>query len=591
MVVDRLVRKQLFISYSHCDETWLQLFKTHLRLLETRYGLVIWDDTRIESGNQWMMEIEQALAEAKVALLLVTPDFLASEFIRRHELPPLFCAAKQEGLKLLWVHVTPSSWDLHSELKDFQSILPPDITLEDMSEANRRRALVTITSTISKIFAEGNPAPAQDSTTQPQADPPNEVEAQTTLPITRRQLLVATAPALAVIGSGLVKGSPIRMFLQQRLMGTDQEIPPPAGTAFPPIERVNPPPTKKQEPPPAGKASPPIESVEPPPAQEEEPPPAGKTTPPVEPVEPPLTQEEEPSQVMSALREPAAEAIYTTRGWLVRRGEGWQLNSEWIQVPGYSEVLARGIALRMVKIPAGAFFMGSPQLERERIGREGPQHLVRLNAFHLAQTPVTQAQWQEVASWPKVKLELKMDPAWFKGFNRPIENVNWLEAMEFCHRLSQRFGRAYTLPSEAQWEYACRAGTTTPFAFGETINTKLANFNGTSAYADGPSGEDRRQTTDVASFPANTWGLHDMHGNVWEWCLDLYYSDYHDSPADGSARERGWSLFQSRLLRGGSWNYRPSFCRSAFRDYFDPAIRNHDMGFRVCCIHTSSSTH
>ncbi|MFM9101996.1 MAG: formylglycine-generating enzyme family protein, partial [Cyanobium sp.] len=172
---------------------------------------------------------------------------------------------------------------------------------------------------------------------------------------------------------------------------------------------------------------------------------------------------------------------------------------------------------------------------------------------------------------------------------RPVEQVSWHEAMEFCRRLNSRLGagagRTYTLPSEAQWEYACRAGTTTPFHFGETISTELANYRGTESYGDGPKGEFRGQTTDVGVFPANAWGLYDMHGNVWEWCADHWHSNYEGAPDDG----RPWfdenaNEEQARLLRGGSWAIHPGVCRSASRVSLHPVDRSLDLGFRVCCL-------
>jgi formylglycine-generating enzyme required for sulfatase activity len=250
----------------------------------------------------------------------------------------------------------------------------------------------------------------------------------------------------------------------------------------------------------------------------------------------------------------------------------------------------------MVRIPAGEFLMGSPATEAGRSEDEGPQHRVKLQRFYIAQTPVTQAQWQVVAGWPRVQVDLKPDPARFKGANRPVETVNWNEAVEFCKRLSQRTAREYTLPSEAQWEYACRAGTTTPFHFGETLTTEVANYRGDYPYQDGPKGEYRNTTMDVGSFPANDWGLQDMHGNVWEWCLDLYHKNYRGAPLDGTARTFGLghrlnNLLQGdssrdhpRLLRGGSWFHYPEFCRSAFRLGDLPVGRDYGWGFRVCCL-------
>ncbi len=256
--------------------------------------------------------------------------------------------------------------------------------------------------------------------------------------------------------------------------------------------------------------------------------------------------------------------------------------------------------------------MGSPPEEPERSDNEGPQHEVTLESFFISQTPITQAQWREVALWQERPgeewgRELKLDPSSFqrKGEKankvvrllegesntdqRPVENVSWWEAMEFCHRLSKRTGRTYTLPSEAQWEYACRAGTTTPFHFGDTISPELANYRGDFAFADGPQGAYRKQTTRVGMFPANAWGLHDMHGNVWEWCLDEWHKSYEGAPTDGRAwvdtaeGEKSTESVKTKLLRGGSWYNDPVFCRSAFRDHLVPHYAD-DVGFRVVCL-------
>jgi formylglycine-generating enzyme required for sulfatase activity len=158
--------------------------------------------------------------------------------------------------------------------------------------------------------------------------------------------------------------------------------------------------------------------------------------------------------------------------------------------------------------------------------------------------------------------------------------------MEFCRRLSQRLGRTFSLPSEAQWEYACRAGSTTPFAFGETLSPELSNYDSTVSYANGPIGEKRGETTPVGRFPANAWGLHDMHGNVWEWCLDRWHANYEGAPFDGGAwlSNEAQEPEVKRLLRGGSWYLYPWDCRSAYRDWNHPDSRSGNCGFRVCCL-------
>ena len=176
--------------------------------------------------------------------------------------------------------------------------------------------------------------------------------------------------------------------------------------------------------------------------------------------------------------------------------------------------------------------------------------------------PVTQAQWQAV---------MGNNPSRFKGEKRPVEEVNWHQAKEFCQRLSELTNRIYRLPSEAEWEYACRAGTKTPYHFGETLTKDLANYYGSNA----------NKTTPVGNFPANEFGLRDMHGNVWEWCEDTWHDNYKDAPNDGSAWLEGES--RSKVIRGGSWVYNPINCRSASRDVNIPEYDNFNIGFRVVC--------
>jgi formylglycine-generating enzyme required for sulfatase activity len=264
--------------------------------------------------------------------------------------------------------------------------------------------------------------------------------------------------------------------------------------------------------------------------------------------------------------------------------------------------------LTLVEIPAGTFQMGSPPDEPERSADEGPLHEVTVQGFFISQTPITQAQWRQVAEWTKQPAEhwgheLKPNPSVFDdqpdSDQRPVENVRWHDVMEFCRRLSQRTGRTYTLPSETQWEYACRAGSITPFHFGSTITPELVNYDGNAIYADGTEGLYRRQTTPVGMFPANDWGLHDMHGNVWEWCLDHRHGSYEGAPADGRARfnpfeptkkatsekrDNSDSEEEMRLLRGGSWLYGPRYCRSAYRYLAQPVNAYYDVGFRVVCL-------
>ena len=248
----------------------------------------------------------------------------------------------------------------------------------------------------------------------------------------------------------------------------------------------------------------------------------------------------------------------------------------------FNQVLGNSTLLTMVKIPGGQFWMGSPDSELERLDSEGPQHSVTIEEFWMGKYAVTQTQWSEVAALPKVSHDLELFPSNFRGDKRPVECVSWYEAVEFCERLSRSTGRIYRLPSEAEWEYACRAGTTTPFHFGETITTDLANYDGNYTYGSGPKGVYRKKTTEVGGFPPNAFGVYDMHGNVWEWCADHWHDNYEGAPADGTA----WlsnDESSNRLLRGGSCYYVPRVCPSANRFNYHPDYRSNNIGFRVVC--------
>jgi formylglycine-generating enzyme required for sulfatase activity len=290
-------------------------------------------------------------------------------------------------------------------------------------------------------------------------------------------------------------------------------------------------------------------------------------------------RKDQPSPGQSTASAPEIWSVPTAR--IERLGGGWEVHRSTTQVQGYRVTLGPGVDLMMVRIPAGEFVMGSPANEPERFDSEGPQHRVRVGEFWMGQTPITQAQWRAV---------MHSNPSRFKdqpdSDQRPVEKVSWRDAMAFCQRLRERTGLYYTLPSEAQWEYACRAGTTTPFHFGDTITTKLANYDSNFTYANGPKGEYREQTTPVGLFPANTWGLQDMHGNVREWCLDQWHASYEGAPADGTAwvDSEDEKSGTPRLLRGGSWCIDPWFCRSAYRLRLVPDGANYNIGFRVVCL-------
>jgi formylglycine-generating enzyme required for sulfatase activity len=241
------------------------------------------------------------------------------------------------------------------------------------------------------------------------------------------------------------------------------------------------------------------------------------------------------------------------------------------------EMLAPGVFLEMIHLPGGTFLMGSPK--GEGYDDERPQHQVTLLPFTMSKTLITQAQWQTIVS--------TLPPCRFAGATHPVHNITWHEAMSFCAALSEHTGHLYTLPSEAQWEYACRAHTTTPFYTGETITSDLANYKGEFVFYHEPSGKNYGQTTSVGQFPANAFGLTDMHGNLWEWCADVWHNTYRHAPRDGTAWSQG-RMSAHHVGRGGSWHDLPHTCRSATRLKLRANEGDETIGFRVVSSLASS---
>lgn len=235
----------------------------------------------------------------------------------------------------------------------------------------------------------------------------------------------------------------------------------------------------------------------------------------------------------------------------------------------FIENLGEEVSLDLVAIPSGTFIMGDNRHHQD----EQPLHQVTLSAFFIGKYPITVAQYRQM---------MGEDKGYGLGLDDPIEQISWHDALEFCTKLSHQTGRQYTLPSESQWEYACRAGTNTAFHFGDIITPDLVNYNGDYPYAGAPQGENRERTTPVGSFPPNAFGLSDMHGNVWECCLDTYQPSYRGAPMDGSAWvDANATERDKRVMRGGAWDYVARGCRSAVRCSLAPDLRMNGCGLRV----------
>ena len=234
------------------------------------------------------------------------------------------------------------------------------------------------------------------------------------------------------------------------------------------------------------------------------------------------------------------------------------------------------INLDMLCCKPGTFQMGSPEDEKDHDDDETQHEVTLTKGFYLGKYEVTQEQWEKV---------MGSNPSRYKGATLPVGMVSWDDAIKFCEKLTQMEktagrlpeGWVYTLSTEAQWEYACRAGTTTATAFGDSLSSKQANFNGGYPYGGASKGPSLGRTTDVGVYPANAWGFHDMHGNVWEWSSD-WYGDYPDGSASDPVGPSAGSL---RVLRGGGWSFSGQRCRSADRDWSRPDDRDDLLGFRV----------
>ena len=253
-----------------------------------------------------------------------------------------------------------------------------------------------------------------------------------------------------------------------------------------------------------------------------------------------------------------------------------------------------GIGPDLVLIPTGRFQMGSSEYERaiaikagsqkSWLDRETPQHWVGIDyPFAMGRFPVTVGQWRQfvrATGWESMSDTDWASPGFKQSDEHPVVGVSWHDAQKYLAWLSGKTGQMYRLPSEAEWEYACRAGTHTAFSFGDEISTEMANYDGNFTYNNGTKGEFRQGTTKVDAFQPNPWGLFDMHGNVWEWTQDVVHENYQGAPGDGSAWEQGGDPVR-RVLRGGSWLYQPRYLRAALRNGYSAVLANDIVGFRV----------
>lgn len=527
-----MVRDQVFISYSHADGEWLERLQIMLAPLQRQGAIDVWADTCIQPGQPWQEEIKKALARAKVAVLLVSPDFLHSEFIHQDELPPLLEASRKEGLTILWVPVRPSLYKA-TAIAHFQAVCDPKTPLSALPRAQQEAELVRIAEQLMTIrplpVSPPSPLPTPESTpttpaaeqvVKPPSPPPSSPSPppQATSPqrVWRQRLIVVV---LSVLGGS------VGYHLEKLWFGPAEKPPP---SSKPATDPTSGPVT----------TSPPVVTT----------PAAPSTTP--------------PSEVAQAVSLPPMQNIY---GWSAQQVQTLQKQT--------AQALKQPVEFRdplqdgsqgpgMVVIPGGRFQMGSPDKELDRDNNER-QHEVEVAAFAISKHEVTFEEYDRFAD--TTGRDKPTDEGWGRG-RRPVIHVSWFDAVAYAQWLSEQTGQTYRLPTEAEWEYACRAGTVTAYYFGETITDKQANY-----------GRNIGKTVEVGQFPANAWGLYDMHGNVWEWTCSEYNASY------GGAEQRcvDKAAGGPRVLRGGSWLYEPGRLRAAYRYGGDPANRGNLRGFRL----------
>ena len=489
---------EVFFAYSREDEELLNELVKHLRPLQRDGVISTWYDRDINAGSEWEGEIDSHLHSAKIILLLISADFMDSDYCYGVEMDKAMKRHEAEEVVVIPVILRPVYWQI-LQFSKLQAL--PKNAQAVTSWGNQDEAFLDIAQNIKKIANKLN------SFVPVKYIPPYNVDTSSTF-------------------NSIYTSSNIS---ENHNISTNS-----------------------------------------------------------------ITYNPENSSSLFSSFEYLKEFTFPV---ITINYQGKEINRITNKVKYFTENLGNGITLHMVYIPGGKFLMSTEDEEKfflfkilDFFRTERPQHEVTIKPFYIAKFQITQEQWQEVASWKKIEYSLDPNPSYFKGNNNfPVEQVSWYDAVEFCQRLSKKTGREYRLPSEAQWEYACRAGTTTPFHFGKTITTDLANYHGNYTYGDAPKSKYRKQTTSVGSFPPNGFGLHDMHGNLWEWCVDPWHKNYQGMLDDGSVwqphRHNGFSL-----LRGGSWNSNPHFCRSTHRigNYIGRNASNNDIGFRVVCVETST---
>lgn len=459
---------KIFICYARLDNEapnhWLDRVKEHLETIHDSELVAVDSDEEISPGQLWHEYIQGKLGEIGLAILLISPSFLASKYVKEHELPKVLQRFHEQGLRIFPVFVRPVAEaalrvryrDGAGQLQPFnlgalQAFATPKRTLADMAQAEWDRELARLVDAVWAI----SETPVQ---------------------------------------------SPF--------------------VEMPPLPAILVTPTQPHH------------------------------------VPVPL----EPKPPLIELKDGIPRPI-------------WASAFDQDQYGVWAEFQVKGVVQRCRWIKPGEFWMGSPREEADRKDNETLHEVTLTRGYWLADTACTQALWKAV---------MGDNPSHFKGDPRlPVDSVSWKDCDAFCQRLNTKVpGLGAGFPTEAQWEYACRAGTTTPFSFGETVTPDQVNYDGNYPYGGSKKGQYREKTVGVGSLPPNPWGLYEMHGNLWEWCGDLY-APYRGDPQTDPEGPASGGAEAARVLRGGSWRNYGGWCRAAYRFRYAPDGRIQGFGFRL----------
>jgi formylglycine-generating enzyme required for sulfatase activity len=536
---------KVFVSYSHQDDELRKELGKHLSGLERRKLIKLWLDRDIEAGLEWANEIDQNLEQAAIILLLVSADFIASEYCYSIEMTRAVARHEAGTAKVIPVIIGACDWT-SAPFGKLQAI-PPDnqavATWGNGDKYARATAWTLVSQEISNVAQQIRDRRIAEFTVQQQA------EARESFRSTAEDLY--RDGGFSHVAQELLRDAWTKLKLDESEAIEIQQKVQANLTRYCKVlvadlgDRSTLSAAQRQE----------LKMLQ-------------STL--------GISDGKAASLEQVALAEralklpPTAMVIDEPRPLDVKAVRQGDVNSPINEaVTSLVEKLDARTSLEMVKIPGGSFQMGS--LPGQGNDNELPRHEVHVPAFWISKYPVTQVQWQFVALLPQEQIRLEANPSRFQGDNHPVEQVSWYDAIEFCRRLSRETGNEYCLPSEAEWEYACRAKTLTDFCFGNVLTPKLANYGNTVG-----------ETTDVGIYLPNAFGLYDVHGSVWEWCQDRWHSSYKGAPQDGSAWTNPYvGMSEYKVLRGGSWGYKPRTCRSAARHNDNPNFRNSYFGFRV----------